>query len=248
MLEPSPPSKITYSIVLPVYNEEACIGEVLDELVGAVHPLLPEGVEVIAVDDGSKDGTAEVLALHVQRHPILRIVTLRKNSGQSAAFIAGFRAARGDVILTMDADGQNDPADFPALAEALKQTGADCVCGYRANRQDTWSKRIGSKLANRIRSSVLNDGIRDTGCAVKAFRSELARDLFPWNGVHRFFPAFFLMQGARLHQVPVNHRARRAGVSKYTNMGRLRRTIRDLRGVKWLMDRYVKTETWEPGE
>lgn len=222
------------SIVLPVYNEALCIREVLEEILQT--PGLKEA-EVIAVNDGSTDGTLELLQQAAAAEPRIRVVDLGNNCGQSIAFLAGFRAARAEVLVTMDADGQNDPADIPRLLQELE--GKDCVLGYRENRKDTWSKRWGSRIANAVRSRILRDGVRDTGCAVKVFRASLARDLVPWNGIHRFFPAFFLMEGAVLHQVPVNHRPRSAGTSKYTNLGRLKRTIRDLFGVRWLQSRYV---------
>lgn len=222
------------SIVLPVYNEAACIQTVLEEILRTTG--LP-AFEVVAVNDGSSDATPAILEAMASADPRIRVVHLERNSGQSAAFVAGFQAARGKVLVTMDADGQNDPADIPQLLEALE--GVDCVAGFRAHRQDTWSKRWGSRLANAVRGRVLGDGIRDTGCALKAFHAHLARHLIPWNGIHRFFPAFFLMEGATIRQIPVHHRARTAGVSKYTNFGRLGRTVRDLRGVRWLQQRYV---------
>jgi glycosyltransferase involved in cell wall biosynthesis len=224
----------SHSIILPVYNEELCIREVLEEI------LQTDGLvdfEVVAVNDGSTDQTLNILNGLAAEDPRVRVVDLGKNCGQSIAFLAGFREARGEILITMDADGQNDPADIPRLLQELK--GRDCVLGYREKRKDTLSKRWGSRMANAVRSRILRDGVRDTGCAVKVFRASLASNLPPWNGIHRFFPAFFLMEGATLHQVSVNHRPRSAGTSKYTNLGRLKRTIRDLFGVRLLQQRYV---------
>jgi dolichol-phosphate mannosyltransferase len=236
----SPDPSPLLSIVLPVYNEALSIGPVLEELLAILPLLAPASCEIIAVNDGSSDDTPSLLHQYAQNHPVLRIVHLPKNAGQSAAFFAGFHAARGAVIATMDADGQNDPADFPRLLAELQRTAADCVCGFRANRRDTRSRRWAGRLANAIRRRVLNDGIIDSGCAVKVFRASLVARLTPWNGAHRFFPALFLMQGATIQQCPVNHRPRHAGRSKYTNAGRLLRTVRDLLGVAWLTSRALR--------
>ena len=232
------------SVVLPVYQEEACIEPVLRELLAVLRDRLDgRGFEVLAVDDGSRDGTPALLRSLRAEFPELRVLTLARNAGQSAAFGAGFHAARADVLVTLDADGQNDPADIPALLAALE--GCDAVCGIRARRRDTWSKRLGSRLANRVRNAVLREEVADTGCALKAFRRALVADLPVWNGMHRFFPTWFAFQGAVIRQIPVNHRPRRAGTSKYTNLGRLWRTLRDLRGMAWLRSRMVRYEVRE---
>lgn len=230
------------SVVLPVYNEEGCIEPVLRELLGVLDGVA-EPWEVIAVDDGSRDRTPDILRRLRGEFPRLRVLTLVRNGGQSAAFGAGFRAARGEWLVTLDADGQNDPADLPALL--ARRDGADAVCGFRARRRDTWSKRLGSRLANAVRNAVLREEVVDTGCALKVFRRGLVADLPVWNGMHRFFPTWFRLHGARLAQVAVNHRPRSAGRSKYTNWGRLRRTLRDLRGMAWLADRFVRIDARE---
>jgi dolichol-phosphate mannosyltransferase len=227
-----------------VYNEQECIEGVLDELRATLDASLAGKYEVVLVNDGSSDGTADVLVHVRERWPELKVCALRSNSGQSAAFFAGFRRARAERIVTMDADGQNDPADIPKLLAEL--ASCDCCCGYRADRQDTWSKRYGSKLANGIRNLVLKEDIIDTGCSLKAFRTELTRPLAAWNGMHRFYPSLFGMQGARISQVPVNHRPRAAGTSKYTNWGRLKKTWWDLWSVRWMKKRYVAVEVAEP--
>ena len=232
------------SVILPVYHEEACIEAVLRELIGVLRDRLDgRAFEVLAVDDGSRDGTPALLRSLRSEFPELRVLTLARNAGQSAAFGAGFRAARAPVLVTLDADGQNDPADIPALLAALE--GADAVCGIRARRRDSWSKRLGSRLANAVRNAVLHEEVADTGCALKVFRRDLVADLPVWNGMHRFFPTWFTMKGAVIRQVPVNHRPRRAGNSKYTNFGRLGRTLRDLRGMAWLRSRVVRFEVRE---
>ena len=151
--------------------------------------------------------------------------------------LRGLAAARHDIVVTLDGDLQNDPADIPALAAKVGEF--DVVCGFRAKRRDTWSRRIGSRLANRIRNSVTRDGMRDTGCSLKAFRRECAADLPRLDGVHRFMPAYFRLHHRTICEVPVNHRARQHGVSKYTNLKRLPRTIRDLLGFAWIRSRHI---------
>ena len=224
------------SIVLPVYNEEACIDGVLDELFAVLDAKLGRAYEVLAVDDGSTDRTLALLRAQAARRTNLRVLCLTPNAGQSAAFCAGFRAARGAIVVTLDADGQNDPADIPSVVAHISPD-VDCCCGYRAKRMDTASKRWGSRLANAVRNRALGEEIIDTGCSVKAFKAEFVRTLQPWDGLHRFFASFVAMQGGRIVQFPVNHRTRSAGTSKYTNWRRLQKTIRDLRGVVWLKSR-----------
>ncbi|MGC4014838.1 MAG: glycosyltransferase family 2 protein [Luteolibacter sp.] len=217
------------SIVVPFYNEEETVADVVAEILRAV-----PGAEVIAVDDGSKDRTWEILSAI----PGIRAMRFQQNRGQSAAMYAGMRQASREIVALMDGDGQNDPADFPKLVEALEQ-GADVACGYRANRQDTASRRYASKIANKIRRAFLHDGVRDTGCSLKAFRREAVDHLVPFNGMHRYIPAQLLRAGMKIVELPVNHRGRMAGTSKYTNWDRALRGIHDLIGVSWLLKRKV---------
>ena len=218
------------SIIIPFYNEEACVRSVLDEV-----RLCQPDAEIIAVDDGSRDRTWEIICGTAS----VRGLRLTQNRGQSAAMYAGMRAATGDIIVLMDGDGQNDPADIEKLVNLLIQDGADVVCGQRVKRRDTFSRRVASRSANAIRRSILNDGISDTGCSLKAFRREHVELLVPFNGLHRYLPAIFKHAGLRLAEVPVNHRARTLGVSKYTNWNRALRGIYDLIGVRWLLNRKV---------
>ncbi len=227
------------SVVLPVYNEESCISAVLAELRDALRSAAVS-YEIILVDDGSDDRTAELLHAFAAENPEAVVLRLSANSGQSAAFWAGIQRAAGRVISLMDADGQNDPADIEKCAAPVLAGDADICCGYRQNRKDTLSKRIASKLANRFRRKMLGDDIIDTGCSMKAFRAELLKVLQYWDGMHRFLPVLASLQGASIVQIPVNHRPRLAGKSKYTNFSRLRRSVRDLRGVKWLKSRTRK--------
>ncbi|MBL7016141.1 MAG: glycosyltransferase family 2 protein [Kiritimatiellales bacterium] len=224
------------SVIIPFYNEEESVRFVLEEVL-ACQP----DAEIVAVDDGSADRTWEIicsLPVHGLR--------LTENRGQSAAMYAGMRAAGGDVIVLMDGDGQNDPADIQKLVELLQEDNLDVVCGQRVNRRDTRSRRVASKAANAIRRSILNDGISDTGCSLKAFRREHVELLVPFNGLHRYLPAIFKQADLRITEVPVNHRERAQGTSKYTNWERALRGIYDLFGVRWLLKRkivYPKLET-----
>ena len=217
-----------FSIVIPFYNEEENVQAVLEE----VRRAQPEA-ELIAVDDGSGDTTWA----KIQAMPGVRGVRNPRNMGQSAAMYHGIRAATGAVIGTMDGDGQTDPADYAAMLEALRREQVDVVIGYRATREDTWSKRWASKFANAIRQAVLHDGARDTGCPMKLFRREARAALVPFNGMHRFMPALFRGAGFTVFEMPVRHRQRAKGVSKYTNWGRAWRGLYDLFGVRWLLRR-----------
>lgn len=224
------------SLIIPVYNEAQSIVAVLDE---AIHVLdkLPHPYEVLIVDDGSTDATPTLLVAAAESDPRVRVFAMSPNSGQSAAFGMGFRECRGRVAVLMDGDGQNDPHDIPILLGALND--CDACCGYRALRRDPLSKKLGSRIANRVRQFILHDGIRDTGCSLKAVKVEFLRDLpMQFRGMHRFLPALWLMRGARIEQLSVNHRPRAGGYSKYTNLGRLKETIWDLWAVRWMQRRY----------
>jgi len=224
------------SIIVPFFNEEETVAEVLSEIL-RTNP----GAEVIAVDDGSNDGTAAVL----DGIAGVRALHFSKNRGQSAAMYAGLKAATRPICALMDGDGQNDPADIPKLVEALRLGGNDVICGYRANRVDTASRRYAPKFANSIRRKFLHDGVRDTGCSVKVFRQQAVDHLVPFNGMHRYLPAIFLQAGLKIGEIPVNHRGRMAGQSKYTNWERALRGIYDLIGVQWLLRRKVQWDAKE---
>jgi len=226
----SPSTHPLISIVVPFYNEEACVSTVLDEIL-SYQPL----AEIIAVDDGSTDKTWS----KIRSNSKIRGLRLTENRGQSGALYAGLHAARGSICVMLDGDGQNDPADIQSLIDLLQDKAVDVVCGYRKTRKDTTSRRIASRLANFIRRQFLHDGIRDTGCSLKAFRREAVQYLVPFNGLHRYLPAIFLKANLTICEVPVNHRPREAGVSKYTNWDRGLRGIYDLIGVAWLLRRKV---------
>jgi dolichol-phosphate mannosyltransferase len=221
--------KPTLSVVIPFYNEEENVTELLQE----VRSACPDA-EIVAVDDGSKDATQQ----KIRDFPGAVLVALGRNLGQSAALYAGLQQATGDLCVMLDGDGQNDPADIPLLIEA--SASADLVCGYRKNRRDTWNRRVASRIANAIRRWFLHDGIRDTGCSLKAMRREHVRFLVPFNGLHRYIPAFLKNAGCSIAEVPVNHRPRLRGVSKYTIGGRALRGLRDLFGVSWVLTRQLR--------
>jgi len=227
-------SVIDFSLILPVYNEEECIESTVREAY-AVMNRLPGDFEMLAVDDGSDDGSGAILKGLAAELDKLRVIRLAPNSGQSAALGAGIKNNRGKIIITMDADGQNDPADIPRLIEGLKDY--DMCCGYRMARKDSFPKSIGSRLANWVRNRVLNEGIIDTGCTLKAFKAGVVPDVVTLRGMHRFLPALARMEGAKITQIPVRHRPRKAGRSKYTNIGRLRETVWDLWAVRWMQKR-----------
>lgn len=223
------PSSPAISVVVPLFNEEDNVAE-LQEQIAAV--LMGRDYELVLVDDGSTDGTVS----RVQPSGRVRLLQFEKNAGQSAAMHAGIHHARGDVIVTLDGDLQNDPADIPAMIAKLNE-GFDLVCGYRAKRKDTTFKRIQSRIANNVRSRFVGDGVRDTGCTLKVMRRECREALLLFNGMHRFIPALIRNMGYRVTEMPVNHRPRVHGVSKYGFGNRAWRATMDMFGVRWLNSR-----------
>ncbi len=204
-------------MVIPAYNEEESIGPLLDEVFTTLKEM-ETSHEVIVVNDGSSDGTEKVLRRRKEVTPHLRVINLVPNSGQSAAFEAGFRAARGEFIITMDADGQNDPADMPLLLKAIPHH--DAVLGVRAHRNDPWIRKFAQRTANAVRNTLLGTHFQDVGCSLKLFRREIIADLTLYNGLHRFFPYLVEMRGGRTVEVDVQHRSRQLGTSKYSPLGR----------------------------
>jgi dolichol-phosphate mannosyltransferase len=218
-----------FSVVVPLYNEEANLPILQEELRAGLSGL---DYEIIFVDDGSVDSTTE----RIETASNIRLIRFEKNSGQSAAIYAGLTAARGAIMVVIDGDLQNDPADIPRLLAEITQ-GADLVCGYRLKRQDTLVKRLTSRIANAVRSRYTKDGVRDTGCTLKAMRRECVSALLPFKGMHRFIPALVKAAGYRLVEVRVNHRPRRFGQSKYGLGNRALRATIDMFGVRWLLSR-----------
>ncbi len=231
------------SIVVPAYNEEQNLKPLYLEVEQALSGSHKHW-ELLFVDDGSSDSTLEVIKDLAQTDSRIRFVSLAHNSGQSAAFGAGFQAAKGELIVTMDADLQNDPADIPRMLLEMDK-GVDMVIGWRANRQDTRSKKLASKFANAVRNKLSNETVKDTGCSLKIMRASMARKLPMFTGMHRFLPTLMKLEGARVAEVPVNHRARRHGTSKYGVLDRALTTWADLLAVRWMQRRYVRIEIKE---
>jgi glycosyltransferase involved in cell wall biosynthesis len=234
------------SVVVPAKNEAAGLPQLVEEIAGALRPLCSPGgdeprlawFEVVVVDDGSTDATPQVLLELGSAHPELRPIRLASNVGQSAATAAGFRAARGSWVATLDADLQNDPADLAVLWKALP--GHDAALGWRTKREDVWSKRVISRWANRVRNFVLGQSIRDTGCSVRIFPRAMALRLPMFQGSHRFLGPLLIREGCRIVQLPVRHRPRPHGVSHYNLWNRSLRVVVDLFGVAWLLRRPVR--------
>ncbi|MDH4099847.1 MAG: glycosyltransferase family 2 protein [Nitrospirota bacterium] len=224
------------SVVLPIYNEEESIPVLLSRITAALDPV-GKPYEIVCVNDGSSDSSLSLLQDAAGKNPRIRIVNFRKNHGQTAAFDAGFHAARGEVVVTMDADLQNDPADIPRLLEKMKDY--DVVCGWRQKRNDPWIRLFSSRIANGVRNWLSDETITDTGCSLKAFRREHLLRLKLFNGMHRFLPTLLKMEGCSVVEVPVSHHPRQYGVSKYGIGNRLFKGIYDLIAVRWMKKRYL---------
>lgn len=222
------------SIVIPVYNEQDNLAPLLAELV-PVMDNLSKSYEVIFIDDGSTDRSLQILIELANKYPILRVIKFQKNSGQSAAFDAGFKLAEGEAVVTMDADLQYDPRDIPGLLERLKDF--DVVCGWRKDRQDPWIKLISTKIANTIRNKFSGENIKDIGCSLKAFRRNFLANLKMYKGMHRFIPTLLKMQGAKVTEIEVKHLPRKHGRSKYNIRNRLLMSFLDLLFVVWMKKR-----------
>jgi glycosyltransferase involved in cell wall biosynthesis len=234
MSQPQTDASLDLSVVIPIYNERENLVP-LEEKLNETLPKLDLNYEIVFVDDGSLDGSDVLIRTLKEKNSHLRLIRFAKNFGQSAAFVAGFRAARGRIIVTMDADLQNDPADIPSLLEKIEEF--DVVCGWRHQRNDPWIKKISSKVANAVRNRLSDETIADTGCSLKAFRRECFDNIILFNGMHRFFPTLIKMEGFRVTQVKVSHHSRLHGLSKYNIRNRLWASWNDLMGVRWLKKR-----------
>lgn len=230
------------SVVVPFYNERDNVAPFHAEASAALagHP---GGVEFVYVDDGSSEGTHEALRAVAGGDDRVRVITLLSNSGQSAALQAGFRAARGEIVATLDADLQNDPADLPRLLTALDR--ADVVNGVRANRQDSFVRKVSSRIGNGFRNQVTRESVSDVGCSLRVMRREFLVDVVMYRGMHRFLPTLLRMRGARVTELPVNHRPRQHGESKYGIGNRLFVGLADVFAVRWMQSRFVRYEARE---
>lgn len=232
------------SVVIPVHDEEASLPRLWPELREVLEGLGLDA-EVIFVDDGSRDRSAEIVRALREADRRVRLVRLKANAGETAATDAGFRAARGRWVVTMDADLQNDPRDIPALLAHLDRW--DAACGWRVNRSagDSLARRVSSSVANRVRNALSDETIHDSGCTFRAFRRECLRGLVLYRGFHRFVPTLLRLQGYRVVEVPVNHRPRRFGRSKYGVLNRVFGATVDLLVVRWMKRRRLRYEVAE---
>ncbi|MDR3511866.1 MAG: glycosyltransferase [Caulobacteraceae bacterium] len=225
-----------FSVVTPVFNEEGAVAGLAREIAAAFEGL---AYEMIFIDDASRDGTRAALVALKAELPALRVIGHARNAGQSRAIRTGVLAARGAIVVTLDGDGQNDPADAPRLAQRLMDAppGLGLIGGERTKRRDTLAKRVASRMANAVRGRLLGDGAADSGCGLKAIRREVYLRLPFFDHQHRFMPALVIREGFEAAFEPVGHRPRETGASKYTNLGRLWASVWDLMGVVWLRAR-----------
>ena len=230
------------SLVIPAYNEQENIEALLNR-VGAALALTQKPFEVVIVDDGSTDQTPQLLDKGLSKYPWLRVLRLTGNHGQSAAFDAGFKAARGQVIATIDADLQNDPEEIPRLLPLLD--GYGMIAGWRQKRNDTWLRRMQSKIANKIRNWISQENIRDSACSLKLYRRECLEGLQLYKGMHRFMPTLVKMRGYTVREEPVKHSPRFAGTAKYGLRNRAWRAFVDLLAVRWMKNRYIRYQVNE---
>jgi len=238
---------IHLSVVAPAYNEADNLEPLVREIVEAVAPL-GKRYEIILVDDGSTDGSPEVLRALMREVPALRVLAMERNSGQTAALDAGLRAARGTFVATLDADRQNDPAEIPRLLAMLEADECDMAMGWRARRNDPWLRRVSTKIANGVRNWLTRERIHDSACGLKVLRRECFTGLKLFNGMHRFLPTLVKLEGYRVAEVPVNHRPRAAGTAKYGVWNRVFRALRDCLAVRWMQRRAIRYHAteWEP--
>jgi len=233
---------IGISVVVPVFNEEENLPILIPRIVEVLKPL-GKTYEMIFVDDGSTDRSRSLLKEMVSEYPQIRILGFKKNCGETAAGAAGLKEARGEIVITIDADLQNDPKDIPTMLEYLKDY--DMVTGWRQKREDSWVKRITSTIANRIRNQLSGEAIQDSGCTFRAYKRECLQDIKLYKGMHRFMPTLVKMEGFRVIEIPIAHHPREFGVSKYTTWNRVWRAFIDLLAVKWMRSRHIRYEIEE---
>ena len=229
-------------MVIPVYNEEENLPVLIPQIAEVLKPL-GKTYEMICVDDGSKDQSRHLLKKMALEYPQIRILGFKKNCGETAAGAAGIKEARGGIVITIDADLQNDPKDIPRMLDYLKEY--DMVTGWRQKREDSWVKRITSRIANRIRNSLSGEEIQDSGCTFRAYKKECLQEIKLYKGMHRFIPTLVKMEGYRVIEIPIAHHPRKFGVSKYTTWNRMWRAFIDLLAVKWMKSRHIHYEIEE---
>ena len=233
---------IYLSVVVPVYNEEENLPILIGQLYEVLKPM-GKAFEMIFVDDGSIDGSRRILKEMIAQYPEIRILGFKKNCGETAAGAAGLKEAKGEIIFTIDADLQNDPQDIPAMLAYLKEY--DMVTGWRQKREDSWIKRNTSKIANKVRNRLSGETVRDSGCTFRAYKRQCLQNIKLYKGMHRFMPTLVKMEGFRVIEIPIAHRPRQFGVSKYTTWNRMWRAFVDLLAVKWMKSRHIHYEIEE---
>jgi glycosyltransferase involved in cell wall biosynthesis len=233
---------IKYSVVTPIFNEAENLEQLFAEI-GEAMATVGEEWELVCIDDASADASLEIIRDHALRDPRVHYIHFAKNCGQSAALTAGFQSALGEYVITLDSDLQNNPADIPRLLPYLEQY--DVVTGRRVERNDTLLKRFSAWFANGVRNRFSRETIRDTGCGLKIMKTAYLKRIKMFKGMHRFLPTLMKMEGARVIEVPVSHRARTAGVSKYGTWSRAFSGLRDLLAVRWMQDRFIRYEVEE---
>ncbi len=234
--------EIDVSVVVPVYNEEENLPILIPQIVETIAPL-GKSYEMIFIDDGSTDGSRMVIKEMISKFPELHLIGFKKNCGETAAGAAGLRGAKGKVVITLDADLQNNPGDIPKMLEYLKEY--DMVTGWRQKREDSWVKKITSRIANGIRNWLSGEKIRDSGCTFRAYKRECLQDIKLYKGMHRFMPTLVKMEGFRVIEIPIAHYPRKFGVSKYTTWNRMWRAFVDLLAVRWMKSRHIRYDIEE---
>ena len=233
---------IDISLVVPVYNEEENLPILIPEMTEVLQGL-GKSYEMIFVDDGSTDGSRALLKRMIAQDPQIRLLGFKRNCGETAAGAAGLKEARGEIVITMDADLQNDPKDIPKMLDYLKNY--DMVSGWREKREDSRIKRITSKIANGIRNGLSKESVRDSGCTFRTYKRECLQNLKLYKGMHRFMPTLVRMEGFRVIEIPISHRPRKFGVSKYNTWNRMWRAFVDLLAVRWMKNRHIRYEIEE---
>jgi dolichol-phosphate mannosyltransferase len=232
----NPAETIEISVVVPVFNEEENLPILIPRLADVLNHL-GDAYEVIFVDDGSSDGSRKILKEMVSKYPFFRMIGLSENRGLSTALIAGMREARGEKIVTLDSDLQNDPEDIPKLVGCLDRY--DMATGWRMKREDPWLKKVSSKVANTVRNRLSGEEIKDSACTLRAFKRECIKEIPVFNGMHRFLSTLVKMKGYRIIEIPVAHHPRRFGKSKYNIRNRALRSFVDLLAVRWMKSRPI---------
>lgn len=228
--------EIEISVVIPVYNEEENLPTLISQLTEVLEGLA-KSYEMVFVDDGSTDGSRKVLREMAHQDPQIRMIGFKRNCGETAAGAAGLKEAKGKVIITMDADLQNDPKDIPRMLGCLRDY--DMVTGWRQKREDSWVKQITSRIANGIRNRLSGEAIQDSGCTFRAYKRECLRNIKLYKGMHRFMPTLVKMEGFRVIEIPIGHHPRKFGMSKYNTWNRTWRAFIDLLAVKWMKSRHL---------